>query len=154
MTTRMNRDITAERPRMKPDIVVTAGDYARLSVLVGATMNRMPDLASGLADELDRADVLPTGHRPKRTVCMGCEVVFRDDTTGKVRDVTLVYPEEADISAGKISVLTPIGTALLGLRECHSINWETRDGECRSLKVIEVREVGRDTPPSDVAGRP
>jgi regulator of nucleoside diphosphate kinase len=150
----MNRDITTERPRITPAIMVTAGDYARLSVLVGAATNRMPAIAAGLADELDRADVLPTGHRPKRTVCMGCEVMFRDDTTGKVRNVILVYPEEADISAGRISVLTPIGTALLGLGEGHSIDWETRDGECRSLTVIEVREVGQDTSPADVAARP
>ena len=63
-----------------------------------------------------------------------------DDTTGKVQTVTLVYPEEADISQGKISILTPIGTALIGLHAGHSITWETRSGELRRLTVLQVRE--------------
>jgi regulator of nucleoside diphosphate kinase len=71
---------------------------------------------------------------------MGCEVEFRDDTTGKVQTVTLVYPEDADISQGKISVLTPIGAALIGVRVGHSITWETRTGEMRRLTVLQVRE--------------
>jgi len=70
----------------------------------------------------------------------GCEVEFRDDTTGKVQTVTLVYPEDADISQGKISVLTPIGAALIGVRVGHSITWETRTGEMRRLTVLQVRE--------------
>ena len=71
---------------------------------------------------------------------MGCEVEFRDDTTGKVQTVMLVYPEDADISKGKISVLTPIGTALVGVRVGQSITWETRTGELRRLTVLQVRE--------------
>ena len=71
---------------------------------------------------------------------MNSEVEFRDDTTGKVQRVTLVYPEEADISQRKISVLTPVGTALIGLRNGHSITWETPNGEVRQLTVMSVRE--------------
>ena len=77
---------------------------------------------------------------------MGCEVEFRDDKSGKVHNVTLVYPEEADISAGKINVLTPIGTALLGVRAGDSIEWETPAGERRTLTVVGVRAPGRGTP--------
>ena len=54
--------------------------------------------------------------------------------------MTLVYPEEADISKGKISVLTPIGTALIGLRAGHSITWETRTGDLKRLTALQVRE--------------
>lgn len=100
----------------------------------------MPDVAAVLTDELDRAHVLAKGRHPEHTVCMGCEVEFRDDTTGKVQTVTLVYPDEADISKGKISVLTPIGTALIGLHAGHSIAWETRTGDLRTLTVLAVRE--------------
>lgn len=71
---------------------------------------------------------------------MGCQVEFRDDTTGKVQTVTLVYPGEADIAQGKISVLTPIGAALIGLRAGHSISWETRSGDIKRLTVLTVRE--------------
>ena len=52
----------------------------------------------------------------------------------------LVYPNQADISQDKISVLTPIGTALIGLRVGSSITWETRTGEFKRLTVLEVRE--------------
>ena len=81
-----------------------------------------------------RAATLPT------RVCMGFEVAYRDDTTGRVQTVTLVYPNEADIAKGRASVLTPIGTALIGLAVGKSINWTTRTGEMKRLTVLEVRE--------------
>jgi regulator of nucleoside diphosphate kinase len=124
----------------KPGITLTAQDHEKLSIIARAAENTMPDVAALLTEELDRAHVLAKGRHPEHTVCMGCEVEFRDDTTGKVQTVTLVYPEEADISKGKISVLTPIGTALIGLRAGHSITWETRTGDLRRLKVLQVRE--------------
>ena len=124
----------------KPRIVLTAHDHEKLSILARAAEGSMPDVAAVLADELERAHVLTRGRHPEHTVCMGCEVEFRDDTTGKVQTVTLVYPDEADISQGKISVLTPIGTALIGLRAGHSITWETRTGDLRTLTVLAVRE--------------
>jgi regulator of nucleoside diphosphate kinase len=71
---------------------------------------------------------------------MNSEVQFRDDTTGKVQRVMLVYPEEADISLHKISVLTPVGTALIGLPTGQSITWETPTGELRQLTVLAVHE--------------
>ena len=123
----------------KPRITLTAQDHEKLSVLARAEAS-MPDVAAVLTEELDRAHVLAKGRHPEHTVCMGCEVEFRDDTTGnKVQTVTLVYPEEADISKAKVSVLTPIGTALIGVRAGHSITWETRTGDLRTLTVLQVR---------------
>jgi regulator of nucleoside diphosphate kinase len=124
---------------LSPHIALTARDFEQLSMLARAAANSMPDLASILLDELDRAHVLPEG-RAEQTVYMGCEVEFRDETTGRVQTVTLVYPGEADISQGKISVLTPIGTALIGVQAGDSITWETRTGELRKLTVLQVRE--------------
>jgi regulator of nucleoside diphosphate kinase len=124
----------------KPRITLTAQDHEKLWVLARAAEHTMPDAAAVLSDELDRAHVLARGRHPEHIVCMGCEVEFRDDTTGKVQTVTLVYPDEADISKGRISVLTPIGTALIGLRAGHSITWETRNGDLRRLTVLQVRE--------------
>ena len=124
----------------KPRITLTAQDHEKLSVLARAAEHTMPDVAAGLTEELDRAHVLARGRHPEHIVCMGCEVEFRDDTTGKVQTVTLVYPDEADISKGRISVLTPIGTALIGLRAGHSITWETRTGDLRRLTVLQVCE--------------
>ena len=118
--------------RTKPTIILSAEDYERLFTLAHAVRKRMPDLADELAEEIGRARVLAKGEHPQHIVCMNSEVDFRDDTTGKIQKVTLVYPEEADISKRKISVLTPVGTALIGLRDGDSIIWETPNGEVAS----------------------
>ena len=122
----------------EPRIILTATEHERLSGLGRAAMNTMPDVAASLVDELDRAHVLAKGRRPIDVVCMGSEVEFRDDTTGRIQKVSLVYPGEADIEQGKISVLTPIGTALIGL----AVGQETRNGDLKRLTVLKVREPG------------
>ncbi|WP_347338816.1 nucleoside diphosphate kinase regulator [Bradyrhizobium vignae] len=129
---------TTVRSEIKPPITLTANDYKRLSLLARAAENKMPDVASVLTEELERAHVLADGH-PVQTVCMGSEVRFRDDSTGTVRTATLVYPDDADISRRKLSVLTPVGAALIGLNAGNSITWETRTGDLRRLTVLEVR---------------
>ncbi len=135
----MAENAAAAGNRAKPQIALSADDYERLSTLAHAARNRMPDLAAELAEEIGRAQVLAKGRHPRHIVRMGSEVEFRDDTTGKVRKVVLVYPEEADISRGKVSVLTPVGTALIGLQAGQSITWETPSGEVRQLTVLAVR---------------
>jgi regulator of nucleoside diphosphate kinase len=125
---------------IKPRIAITAKDYEDLSLLARAAESQTPDLASVLLDELERAEILAEG-ATERAVGMGSEVEFRDDTTRKVQTVVLVYPNEADISLGRISILTPIGTALIGLGAGDSITWETRTGEVRQLTVLKVREL-------------
>jgi regulator of nucleoside diphosphate kinase len=124
----------------KPRITLTAHDHERLSLLARAASNTMPDVASELGDELDRAHVLAKGRHPVDVVCMGDEVVYRDDTTGRVQTVSLVYPNEADIAQGRASVLTPIGTALIGLATDKSTQWKTRTGDMKCLTVLQVRE--------------
>ena len=123
-----------------PTIKVTAEDRERLAGLASAAMGRMPDLAGYLSDELDRAQVVRAGRSALGFVRMGSEVAFRDDTTGKVQAVSLVYPGEADIGQGRISVLTPVGAALLGLSKGQSIDWATRTGAAKRLTVLKVRE--------------
>jgi regulator of nucleoside diphosphate kinase len=125
--------------RARPGIILSAEDYERLCALAHVARNRMPDLAADLAEEIGRAQVLAKGSHPKHIVCMNSEVEFRDETTGKVRKVVLVYPGEADIAQGKVSVLTPVGTALIGLQRGQSITWETPSGEVRQLTVLAVR---------------
>jgi regulator of nucleoside diphosphate kinase len=124
----------------KPRITLTAADYEKLSTLAEAAAHTLPDVAHELGAELDRAHILAEGKQRPDAVHMGCEVDFRDDTTGRVQSVTLVYPHEADIAKGRISVLTPIGTALIGLPLGQSIDWTTRTGESRRLTVLQVRK--------------
>jgi regulator of nucleoside diphosphate kinase len=130
--------VATGRSRVEPPITLSADDYQRLSALAHLAKNSLPDRAADLAEEIERAQVLAKGSYPKHIVCMNSEAEFRDDTTGKTRRVTLVYPEDADISQGKISVLTPVGTALIGLEIGHSISWETPNKEIRQLTVLAV----------------
>jgi regulator of nucleoside diphosphate kinase len=138
MTRRLKNDAATGDP--KPHITLTADDHARLSLLAQTAKKNAPDGAWVLADELDRARVVAKEHCPAHTVRMGSGVEFRDDATGRIQTVSLVYPGEADISQGKVSVLTPIGTALIGLRTGQSISWETRAGDVRRLTILAVRE--------------
>ena len=124
----------------EPHITLTASDHEHLSSLARAAMRSMPEAAANLADELDRAQVLAKGHRPTDVVSMGCQVEFRDESDGRVQKVTLVDPSEADIQQGKVSVLTPVGTALIGLRTGAAITWETRTGQLKRLTVMKVRK--------------
>lgn len=124
----------------KPRITLTATDHEKLTALAHAAAHTVPDIAAELSEELDRAHVLAKGCYSAGTVHMGCEVEFRDEMTGRVQRVTLVFPNEADISKGRISVLTPIGTALIGLPVGKSIDWTTRSGETKRLTVLQVKE--------------
>ncbi|UVF17832.1 nucleoside diphosphate kinase regulator [Microvirga terrae] len=126
----------------KPRITLTSSDFEKLSTLAEAAKHTMPEVARDLSAELDRAHVLAEGRLRPDAVHMGCTVDFRDDTTGRVQTVTLAYPHEADISKGRISVLTPIGTALIGLPVGQSIGWTTRTGESRRLTVLQVANPG------------
>ena len=135
-----HRTTNAEAACLKPQIILSTEDYERLTVLARAAMNRMPELAEGLSEELERAHVIDEDGHLQQVVCMGCDVKFRDEATGRIQDMTLVYPAQADISQGKISVLTPVGTALIGLREGQSITWDTRTGDARRLTVLEVHQ--------------
>ncbi|MFD6320754.1 nucleoside diphosphate kinase regulator [Methylorubrum populi] len=126
--------------RSKPRIKMTADDHERLSRLAASAMDRAPEVASFLSDELDRVQIVRGGTAEGDFARMGSRVDFRDNSTGRRQSVTLVYPGDADIEQGKVSILTPIGAALIGLSKGQSIDWATRTGEIRRLTVLDVRE--------------
>jgi regulator of nucleoside diphosphate kinase len=121
-----------------PPITLIEPDVAPLRALASAAVDTFPQTAEFLANEVERAEVVASSVRRPGLVVMGSRLEFRDDTTGQVRRVTLVYPDEADIDAGRISVLTPIGAALIGLSVGQSIEWQTPSGGTRSLTVLAV----------------
>ena len=121
-----------------PSIRLTMEDRERLERLANASMHRYPDTADYLAHEIERARIVDDASED--LVTMGSSVEFRDDVTGQVRRVVLVYPDKADVTAGRISVLTPVGAALIGLSENQSIDWETPARERRSLTVLSVQQ--------------
>ncbi|MDC7785423.1 nucleoside diphosphate kinase regulator [Rhodoplanes sp. TEM] len=121
-----------------PPIALRPDDRIRLEQLAHANLSRVPETADYLAREVERAQALPPGDSGGDHVAMNSWVTFRDETTGRTRRVMLVYPEQADVSAGRISVLTPIGAALVGLSKGQSIDWTTPSGEERALTVLSV----------------
>ena len=127
----------SEKNRKKPKIVVSDIDHERLTILAGNVSEKLEEVAEELMQELDRAKVVPQKKLPADVVRMGSTVEFRSND-GHERKVTLVYPGEADIAQGKISILTPIGTALIGLTPGQSMSWTARDGKAHELSVISV----------------
>ncbi|MGE4220316.1 MAG: nucleoside diphosphate kinase regulator [Alphaproteobacteria bacterium] len=125
----------------KPRILISNRDYERLSDLARGALDRTPEVAEELQNEMDRADIVPVAALPADTVRMGSTVAFRNGSDPR-REVTLVFPGEADIAAGRISILTPIGTALIGLSAGQSIRFAARDGRERELTVLAVEQPG------------
>jgi len=127
-TTRKNR---------KPAIAVTRTDSERLWRLAESFAGRNPAVAEELLAELERAKVIDDGRIAADVVRMGSSLRFTSDL-GEDRNVTLVFPGEADIVEGKVSILTPIGVALIGLSAGQSIDWTARDGRTHRLTVESV----------------
>ena len=110
-------------------IIVTDSDFLLLRTL---------EAHAHLARELENAEIVAAGRVPPNVVTMNSRVLFEDATTGESREITIVFPHEADFLQGKVSVLAPVGTALLGLTEGQSIVWPFPDGSSHCLRVREI----------------
>jgi regulator of nucleoside diphosphate kinase len=123
-----------------PPITITTVDYDRLSWIATAGVNgQRYTVAEMLADELDRAMIAAPGAIRPDIVTMHSDVEYRDEVTGDARRAILVYPGEEDLDAGRISVLTPVGAALIGLSEGQSMEWLGPTGGRRKVTVQRVR---------------
>jgi regulator of nucleoside diphosphate kinase len=87
--------------------------------------------------ELARAQIIESGEAPRSLVTMNSQVTYENTNSGEKHTVRLVYPRDADVSQNQISVLAPLGTALLGLREGQAIEWEMPGGT-RRIKILKV----------------
>jgi len=137
------RNAIQERP---PPIVVSEAEYERLTGLAEAALDRLPDAAGSLLAEMDRATIAAAAEIPADVVRMGSTVTLHGGD-GPQR-VTLVYPAEADIAAGRVSVLTPLGAALIGVSTGQSIRWASRDGRVLALDVAAVEPPAEQEKPS------
>lgn len=124
----------------KPPIHISEHDYDVVADLALRLEGRNPDLARLILDEINRAQVQPATELPGDVVTLDSEVTFADDSGSEARKVQLVLPSEADIEAGKVSVMTPVGAGLIGMRVGASIDWPTPDGRPRTLKILSVRQ--------------
>lgn len=122
----------------KPKIVISEATLWHIEALAEGALRRNPALADRLLDELARARIVPEHKLPKNVVSIGNKVTYRDEMSGAEKTVTLVYPEQADIAAGRVSVMTPIGVALLGLAEGAAFFWDALDGKRHGLTVLSV----------------
>ena len=96
-------------------------------------------VAEYLMEELSRAHVVPDDACPSHVVQMGSHVTYTDDVAGRTHSVSVVYPTEANIDDQRVSVLTPVGAALIGMSPAQCIHWRDPDGRTRILTVLDVR---------------
>jgi regulator of nucleoside diphosphate kinase len=120
-------------------ITVTEMDHERLRKLIQTwSDSRDRDAAEALADELDRAEVVPAERVTGSIVTMNSRVVFRDEESGETREVSLVYPKDSNAEVGRLSVLSPVGSALLGLSVGQTIDWPLPRGRLKRIRVVEI----------------
>jgi regulator of nucleoside diphosphate kinase len=129
--------------RRKPAISVSDIDFPRLMRLAEAIADQSPELADELIEELERARVVKAARLPDTVIRMGSTVTYSSDD-GQHKTVMLVFPAEADIARGRVSILTPVGTALLGLSPQQSIAWTARDHRQHRLTVERVDQSAMD----------
>ncbi|QRK08670.1 nucleoside diphosphate kinase regulator [Archangium violaceum] len=119
----------------EPRIVVTSTDMERLRTLIDTTAG---DKAETLDAELLRAEVVDPTQIPPDVVTMNSRVVYQDEDSGETREVTLSYPQDASLEHGRVSVLAPVGAALLGLSVGQEIEWELPGGKHKRLRIVSV----------------
>lgn len=124
----------------RPVIHVSIDECDSLSALALSAQHRHPQSSTMLLAELDRAELYEASDMPPEIVTMNSIVEFLDEESGVRRVVRLVYPNEADIDAGRISILTPIGAGLIGMSAGHAICWPDREGHVRSLRIVSVTQ--------------
>jgi regulator of nucleoside diphosphate kinase len=132
--------MTNIKARRRPPIHMIDTEAEALTDLALAAEDRLPQVSELLLDEIARATTHTVDRVPPNVVTMHATVRFIDEASGKEFSYQLAYPGEADIAAGRISVLTPVGAGLIGLREGQSILWPDRDGHERELKIVAVSQ--------------
>lgn len=118
-----------------PPIIVATEDCPRLLQLVA--LGDGSEVAEQLEAEIERASIMPMAQMPDDVVVMNSELEYEVVATDQRRRLHLVYPRDADLDAGRVSVLAPLGCALLGLRVGQEIDWHMPGG-VRRIRVLRV----------------
>lgn len=122
----------------RPPITITSLDAARLERMLDSLSSNEFSDRDDLENELDRAHIVQPAEMPPDIVTMNSTVTFRVESSDKEFSLTLVYPNEADDSTKKISILAPVGSALLGLREGDQISWPKPGGGSLLVHILKV----------------
>lgn len=124
----------------RPPLHLLASESDFIAGLALQVEHRNPVVAAMLLEEIERAELHEPETLPADAVRLGSEVSFVDQRSSQMRTVTLVLPVDANISEGRISILTPMGVALYGLRAGDSIDWPDRDGHERRILIRRVTQ--------------
>lgn len=135
--------MTTSKASRRPPIHMIDTEADALTDLAMSVEERSPQVSELLLNEIARATIHTADRIPDNVVTMRASVRFVDEANGKEHSYQLTYPGEADIAAGRISILTPVGAGLIGLREGQSILWPDRDGHERELRIVAVSQAAR-----------
>jgi len=120
-----------------PGITLSSLDVSRLEALLAGLSNPGAE-SDALQDELDRANVVEPHEVPPTVVTMNSTVRFAVEQTGEEFEMTLCYPRDVNGQPGRVSVLAPIGSALLGLSVGQEIDWPVPGGKIRHVRIVDV----------------
>ncbi|KAB7628958.1 nucleoside diphosphate kinase regulator [Stenotrophomonas rhizophila] len=123
---------------LPPSIIVSSHDMDRLDAMLESPAVSQTPAGIALAEELNRATVVAPDQVPEGTVMMHSRVECEDELQNEKHTLTLVYPREADVEQGKVSILAPVGTALLGLSIGQTMDWVAPGGRKLRLRVTAV----------------
>ena len=126
------------QPQTQPPITLTRVDLERLSELLNEPEGKVRHLlVERLAEELHRAQVVSPSHA-KGVVTLGSRVLYENLESGQRREVTVVLPSEAEAGTNRLSVLTPVGCSLIGLKQGDTFTWDDENHRWRLL-VVSVK---------------
>ncbi|GJM12521.1 MAG: nucleoside diphosphate kinase regulator [Pseudohongiella sp.] len=119
-------------------LVIKNSDYEKLQNLIERNDSPAADF---LESEISGAKIVVDSKLPDDVVSMGSTVTFTRKDSEEDTVVTLVYPQESNMEEKKISILTPVGSALIGLRKGGEIDWPMPNGKLSHFEVVSVRQV-------------
>ena len=121
-----------------PPIVVSSLDLERIEELLELKQHRESASAASLRAELARANVLEPKEMPADVITMNSTATVVEESNGETRELSLVYPREADSNANKVSVFAPVGSAMLGMRVGQTIDWKVPSGRDLRLRITGI----------------
>ena len=122
----------------RPPIHLLASESDLVAELALRSEHRQPVVAAMLLEEIERAELHDPQTMPAGHARLNSFVNFVDEHTQKIREVQLVLPAQADLSEGRLSILTPMGAALYGLAAGHTIEWPDLHGNYRPIRIVRV----------------
>jgi len=122
----------------QPDIIISELDYSRIDNLLRTTAGISTNIKSALLTELERAELVAPEQIPANVVTMNSQVKFSVISTGVTFTLKLVYPKDMDDSGNTISILAPVGSAMLGLKEGDEIDWQDGQGGMLQVRIEAI----------------